>query len=88
MIQEDLRLSHGVAARAARIATEEDLVYRGEWEKRAAEYMIPRGYAVAMSTVITHHDEGVFPDSHSFIPERWLGGGAGAGAGGRRWRGG
>ncbi|KAK8048457.1 hypothetical protein PG994_010187 [Apiospora phragmitis] len=25
-----------------------------------------------MSTVITHHDENVFPDSHAFIPELWL----------------
>ncbi|KAK7734753.1 hypothetical protein SLS53_007859 [Cytospora paraplurivora] len=72
VIQEGLRLSYGVAARTARIATEEDLVYRGEWEKRTVEYVIPRGYAVGMSTVITHHDEGVFPDSHRFVPERWL----------------
>ena len=72
VIQEGLRLSYGVAARTARIATEEDLVYRGEWNKRTVEYVIPRGYAVGMSTVITHHDETVFPDSYEFIPERWL----------------
>ncbi|KUI69327.1 Trichodiene oxygenase [Cytospora mali] len=72
VIQEGLRLSYGVAARTARIATEEDLVYRGEWNKRPVEHVIPRGYAVGMSTAITHHDETVFPDSYKFIPERWL----------------
>ena len=72
VIQEGLRLSYGVASRTARIATEEDLVYRGEWNKRPTEYVIPRGYAVGMSAYITHHDEGVFPSSDEFIPERWL----------------
>lgn len=72
VIQEGLRLSYGVASRTARIATEEDLVYRGEWAKRPVEYVIPRGYAVGMSTAITHHDEAVFPDSYAFAPERWL----------------
>lgn len=74
VVQEGLRLSYGVAARTARIATEEDLIYRGEWEKRMVEYVIPRGYAVGMSTVITHHDESIFPDSYEFVPERWLDG--------------
>lgn len=72
VISEGLRLSYGVAARTARIATEEDLVYRGEWHKRPVEHVVPRGYAVGMSTVLTHHDEGVFPDSHEFVPERWI----------------
>lgn len=74
VIQEGLRLSYGVAARTARIATEEDLVYRGEWDKRPVEHVIPRGYAVGMSTAITHHDEAVFPDSYAFAPDRWLDG--------------
>lgn len=72
VVKEGLRLSYGVSARTARIATEEDLVYRGEWNKKDVEYIIPRGYAVGMSTVITHHDENIFPDSYRFLPERWL----------------
>ena len=63
----------GVSARSSHVPTDEDLVYRGEWKERNMEYTIPRGYAIGMSCVITHHDESIFPDSHSFIPERWLG---------------
>ena len=72
VIQEGLRLSYGVASRTARIATEEDLIYRGEWNKKPVEHVIPRGYAVGMSAYIVHHDEAVFPSSDEFIPERWL----------------
>lgn len=72
VIQEGLRLSYGVSARTARVATEENLVFRGEWNKRSVEYVIPQGYAVGMSSAVTHHDEKAFPDSHAFIPERWL----------------
>ncbi|KAI5862571.1 cytochrome P450 [Durotheca rogersii] len=93
VVQEGLRLSYGVSARTARVATDEDLVYRGSWatpssgdlgdgvrdgddEGRkcavALEYKIPRGYAIGMSPVITHHDEALFPDSYAFAPERWL----------------
>ncbi|KAF0327386.1 major facilitator superfamily transporter [Colletotrichum asianum] len=35
-------------------------------------YVIPRGYAIGMSAVIAHHDESVYPESHAFVPERWL----------------
>ena len=78
VIYEGLRLSYGVASRTSRIPTGEDLVYRGVWTPMGsktstrAEYVIPRGYAIGMSSAITHHDESVFPDSHSFLPERWL----------------
>jgi cytochrome P450 len=78
VIYEGLRLSYGVAGRTSRIATAEDLIYRGNWTAKGsqtsirAEYVIPRGYAIGMSSAITHHDESVFPDSHSFLPERWL----------------
>ncbi|KAF2829888.1 cytochrome P450 [Ophiobolus disseminans] len=72
VIQEGLRLSYGVSSRTARIPTEENLLYRGERNKKSVEYVIPRGYAVGMSSIITHHDERAFPDSYAFIPERWL----------------
>jgi hypothetical protein len=72
VIQEGLRLSYGVSSRTARVPTEENLIYRGEWNKKPVEYVIPQGYAVGMSTVVTHHDERAFPDSYAFAPERWL----------------
>ncbi|KAL6703424.1 hypothetical protein ACN47E_009683 [Coniothyrium glycines] len=72
VIQEGLRLSYGVSSRTARIPTEENLLYRGEWNKRSVQCMIPRGYAIGMSAFITHHDEQAFPNSYEFIPERWL----------------
>ncbi|KAL4817233.1 cytochrome P450 [Aspergillus spinulosporus] len=72
VIQVSLRLSYGVASRTAHIATGEDLVYRSEWQHKEVHYIIPRGSAIGMSAVIAHHDEAVFPDSHLFLPERWL----------------
>lgn len=72
VIQEGLRLSYGVSSRTARIPTEENLLYRGEWNKKTVQHVIPRGYAVGMSTIVTHHDERTFPDSYTFAPERWL----------------
>jgi len=68
VIHEGLRLGYGIAARTARIATEEDLVYRNG----SVEFVIPRDYAIGMSTRMTHHDESFFPDSNAFVPERWL----------------
>ncbi len=28
---------------------------------------------VGMTSVLLHHNENTFPDSYSFVPERWLG---------------
>ncbi|KAJ4420525.1 hypothetical protein N0V82_004298 [Gnomoniopsis sp. IMI 355080] len=72
VIQEGLRLSYGVSGPIALEAPEEDLVYRGEFQKKPVELVIPRGSAMAMSNFINHHNEDMFPDSHAFIPERWL----------------
>jgi cytochrome P450 len=72
VIQEGLRLSYGVSSRTARVPTEESLLYRGEWNKKTCEYVIPKGYAIGMSAYVTHHDERAFPDSFAFAPERWL----------------
>lgn len=72
VIMEGLRLSYGVSARSPRIATEEDLVYRGADGETKFEYVIPRGWAIGMSSALVHHNEGVFPENDKFVPERWL----------------
>lgn len=78
VVQEGLRLSYGVSARTSRVPTDEDLIYHGEWTPKGSkapvqvDYVIPKGYAIGMSSSISHHDESVWPDSYSFIPERWL----------------
>ncbi|TVY25710.1 Cyrochrome P450 monooxygenase [Lachnellula hyalina] len=64
VIQEGLRLSYGVSARLQRIAPNEVLQFH--------EWSIPAGTPVGMSSSLMHHDESIFPDSYSFLPERWL----------------
>ncbi|KAM0324284.1 hypothetical protein ACHAPQ_008383 [Fusarium lateritium] len=72
VIQEGLRLSYGVSSRSARVPTTEDLVYQGEFNKKPVTLVLPRGYAIGMSSAVSHHDESVFPDSYTFKPERWI----------------
>lgn len=35
-------------------------------------FMLTKQTPVGMSSTLMHHDERIFPDSHKFIPERWL----------------
>ncbi|EEP81221.1 predicted protein [Uncinocarpus reesii 1704] len=37
--------------------------------------MYPRrpAAAIGMTSILQHHDESIFPDSYSYVPERWLG---------------
>ncbi|KAI0103935.1 cytochrome P450 [Nemania sp. FL0031] len=72
VIMEGLRLSYGLSGRSARVPVEEDLVYRGIWRGEPVQYVIPKGFAIGMSPALLHHDEGLFPNSHTFDPERWL----------------
>lgn len=79
VVHEGLRLSYGVVQRIPRVPTQEDLLYHGSWTPLQSNsaptqvsYTIPKGYAVSMSNNMTHHNESVFPDSHRFLPERWL----------------
>ncbi|TGO61241.1 hypothetical protein BOTNAR_0132g00120 [Botryotinia narcissicola] len=79
VIQEGLRLSYGISARTSRVLAEEDLRYQGSWTPSHGtrnpvyfDVLIPRGYAIGMSSAISHHDERIWPESHSFLPQRWL----------------
>lgn len=73
VILEGLRLSYGVSARTPRIAVDEDLVYQGNVKgKGKVEYLVPRGWAIGCSSAAMHHNEDVFPDSNTYIPERWI----------------
>ena len=63
-IQEGIRLSYGLATRHARISPDKATKYK--------DWTIPAGTPVSMTIVDVHHDEHIYPDSRSFIPERWL----------------
>jgi cytochrome P450 len=63
-IQEGIRLSYGVSSRNPRISPDKPTKYK--------EWVIPSGTPVSMTIIDVHHDELIFPNSRSFIPDRWL----------------
>ncbi|KAL0066041.1 hypothetical protein AAF712_006869 [Marasmius tenuissimus] len=64
VIKEGLRLSMGVIAPMTRVVTPEDTVIGRE--------PIPVGTIVGMSTCFVHLNPEIFPEPHTFRPERWL----------------
>jgi cytochrome P450 len=66
VVLEGLRLSYGISSRTPRIATQEELVFKGK--------VISKGWAIGMSSAIMHHNEDIFPNSDLFLPERWIDG--------------
>jgi len=63
-IQEAIRLSYGVSSRNPRISPDKPTKYK--------DWVIPAGTPVSMTIIDVHHDEHIFPNSRSYIPERWL----------------
>ncbi|KAI0482609.1 benzoate 4-monooxygenase cytochrome P450 [Xylariaceae sp. FL0804] len=70
LIHESLRMMPGVSHRSARIARDEDLVYRSEDGR--VEMVIPRGTPIGMTSMINHWNEALFPEPDVFRPERFL----------------
>lgn len=70
IIHESLRMMPGVSHRSARIARDEDLVYKSRDKK--VSWVIPRGTPIGMTSMINHWDKELFPNPDEFIPERWL----------------
>ncbi|RVX68772.1 hypothetical protein B0A52_07658 [Exophiala mesophila] len=63
-IKEAVRLSYSTTSRNARLYSK-PMQYR--------EWTIPPKTPVSMSIYFLNHDEEIYPNSTSFVPERWLG---------------
>jgi hypothetical protein len=60
----------GVSHRSARVAPDEDLHYQSADGK--VNFVIARGTAIGMTSMINHWNEDLFPSPDEFLPERWL----------------
>jgi cytochrome P450 len=63
-IMEAVRLSYGLSARNPRTRRTMPLQYK--------DWTIPPNTNVSMTIPEVSHDESIFPNSHEYIPERWL----------------
>lgn len=68
--QEAIRLSYGVASRLQRVSPDKEMIFRDQTSKK--NWIIPSGIPVSMTSVLVHQDSSIFPDPHSFRPERWI----------------
>ena len=64
IMYESLRLFYGVSHRLSRIFPDRPMYYK--------DWAIPAGVPVSMSIPHIHDNEEIFPEPHSFRPERWL----------------
>jgi len=64
VIQESLRMSHGVSSPVIRVAPNQELRYK--------DWTIPAGTAVGMNIMTLNNRPEMFPNPHEFVPERWL----------------
>ena len=70
IINESLRLSYGATSRLQRVCPDESLAFTDSTTQK--QYSIPPNTPVSMTSLLVHHDESIFSDSHSFNPERWI----------------
>lgn len=70
VVQEATRLSYGVASRLQRISPDKEMIFRDS--NSGKDWIIPPGTPVGMTSVLVHQDPSIFPDPHSFSPERWI----------------
>ena len=70
VIQEALRLSYGVASRLQRVSPDKATTFHDRTCNK--DWIIPPNTPVGMTSVWIHQDESIFPDAHSFVPERWV----------------
>ncbi|CAF9940974.1 hypothetical protein IMSHALPRED_002232 [Imshaugia aleurites] len=70
VIQEAVRLSYGVASRLQRVSPDKAMTFRDRTNGK--DWIIPPNTPVGMTSVLIHQDESIFPDAHSFVPERWI----------------
>ncbi|KAB8220459.1 cytochrome P450 [Aspergillus novoparasiticus] len=61
---EGLRITNAVATRLQRSSPDQPMRYK--------DWIIPPRVPVGMTSLFVHHNEDIFPDSQSFIPERWM----------------
>ncbi|KAF5377394.1 hypothetical protein D9757_009729 [Collybiopsis confluens] len=64
-IRETLRIAPGVIHPLPRMTSRNLATMIGDWE-------VPPGTIVEMSVLSMHLDSDIFPDPHTFKPERWL----------------
>lgn len=69
-IEESVRLTYGVAERLARAYDGGPITYTDPETNQ--QYLIPTGTMVSMNNYDVSHDEAIFPNSHTFVPDRWL----------------
>lgn len=71
VVKEALRLGDGVATRLQRVSPENPMRFIDRFGS-GKEYLIPPQTPVGMTSFHVHHDESIFSDAKSFIPERWI----------------
>ncbi|KAL3477617.1 cytochrome P450 [Aspergillus californicus] len=63
VIKETIRLSYSTTSRNVRLLSK---------PIQFQDWLIPARTPISMSIPFLNHDEEIFPDSKSFVPERWL----------------
>lgn len=71
VVAEGIRMGWGVTTRLPRIANDEDLVFTDK-TRNGKKWVIPRGTPVSSVGYFVLSDPMIFPDPHTFKPDRWL----------------